>query len=198
MDQGDSPGRQVVAKVNTRSPYEPEKHGQRLPVVIRPAIPDDAEAIAPIDIEREAKPADELVPLIHRALTRIAHEESPTRYTCVAIVDDRIVGYGKCKYNAWSEEAEGPELPDGWYLSGVEVLRSHRRRGMGRSLTIHRIDWVRTRADTVYYFTGERNIPSQDLHRGLGFVELVRGVAIPLPPPFSNEERHVLSRKSLR
>ena len=186
-----------MSRPNTRSPYEPEKHGTPIPVSVRAAVPGDARAIAPIDVEREGQTVDELAARIQRALEHLREPDS-RRYSCVAEVEGRIVGYGKCRYMTFSEE-EGadPSIPDGWYLTGVEVLRRHRRRGIGRALTVHRLQWLGARTDVVYYFTGERNYVSQDLHRDLGFEDLARGIEIPLPPPFSNAERHVLGMYSM-
>lgn len=185
-----------MAKANTRSAYEPERHGDTIHMVVRAAVPGDEEAIATIDGEREPRLVEEPAPLIRLALTSTVGENSKS-YVCVALVDDQVVGYGKCAYIAWSDNTEDSVLPDGWYLTGLEVLRGHRRKGIGRALTIHRIDWLRQRADVLYYFTGDRNHPSMDLHRALGFSEVAHGVAIPLPPPFSNEELHLLGKLTL-
>jgi aminoglycoside 6'-N-acetyltransferase I len=158
---------------------------------VRPTRVGDAVHIAPIDVEREASTVAELVPRIERALERL-REPGARAYSCVALVEGEIVGYGKCAHRGWPVTTDGLSIPDGWYLTGVEVARDHRRKGVARALTRHRLQWLQPRTDVVYYFTGERNYPSQNLHRALGFIEVARGVAIPLPPPFSNDELHVL------
>ncbi len=180
---------------NTRSPYEPERHGRPAPIVVRDALPDDALAIAHVDVEREDRPPAELAPLVRAALERAARDERA--FTCVGVVGGRIAGYGKCAYKTWKDAGGSSVVPDGWYLTGVEVDRSHRRMGIGRALTARRLEWLRERTDVVYYFTGEGNRPSIDLHWAFGFVEVARGLALPLPPPFSNEEPHILHRKFL-
>lgn len=47
------------------------------------------------------------------------------------------------------------------------------------ALTAHRLDWVRGRAEVVYYFANARNGATIDLHRRLGFEEVTRDFAIP-------------------
>jgi GNAT superfamily N-acetyltransferase len=182
--------------MSNRSSYEPEKHGRPIAVEVRAATPADADAIARVDRSAGVEPTEDLAARIRRALGRIAHGEV-RRYSCIALVEGRVVGYGKCAYQEWPETPGSSPVPDGWYLTGVQVLHDHRRRGIGRALTIHRIEWLRERTNTIYYFTGERNAPSMDLHGALGFEIVARGVEIPLSPPFSNDERHVLGRKIL-
>lgn len=116
------------------------------------------------------------------------------RTTCVASVKGEVVGYGICRFRAWSEKKGDSGLPDGWYLSGLQVLSGHRRRGIGRALTEHRLTWLSERTDVVYYNADEVNGPSIELHEASGFVEVAGGL---LPSFRSNDELQILGEKRL-
>lgn len=49
-----------------------------------------------------------------------------------------------------------------------------RRRGIGRALTLARLEWIAARGEKAYYFANEMNRASIDLHAAVGFVELTR------------------------
>ena len=99
--------------------------------------------------------------------------------TFVARVDGEIAGFGAV---GWLDNAEADgarRVPPGWFLTGLVVAPAWRRRGIGAALTAHRLDWVRGRAEVVYYFANARNGATIDLHRRLGFEEVTREFAIP-------------------
>ena len=99
--------------------------------------------------------------------------------TFVARVDGEIAGFGAV---GWLDNAEADgarRVPPGWFLTGLVVAPAWRRRGIGAALTAHRLDWLRGRADVVYYFANARNGATIDLHRRLGFEEVTRDFAIP-------------------
>ena len=179
--------------IHNRPPYEPHKHGRPIRFDVREATPDDIEAIALIDEAFGIGSVETLVPRILASFERMARGEE-RRYNCIASVKGEVVGYGSCRFNAWSEEEGESALPDGWYLSGLQVLSSHRRQGIGRALTEHRIAWLSERTDVVYYNADEANGPSIELHEALGFVEVARGL---LPHRRLNDELQILGKKRL-
>ncbi len=181
------------SRIHNRPPYEPGKHGRSTHVDVRAATTDDIEAIARIDEAYGLGSVETLVPRIVASFERVARGEVRA-YTCVASAKGEVVGYGVCRFRAWSEKHEESGLPDGWYLSGLQVLSSHRRLGIGRALTEHRITWLSERTDVVYYNADEINGPSIELHESLGFVEVARGL---LPPLRSNDELQILGEKRL-
>ncbi len=176
-----------------RPPYEPDKHGRSIDVDVRGATTDDIEAIAEIDEAYGLGSVETLVPRIVASFERVARGEV-RGYTCVVPMKGEVVGYGRCRFAAWSEEEGESVLPDGWYLCGLQVLSSHRRQGIGRALTEHRLTWLSERTDVVYYNADEVNGPSIELHEALGFVEVARGI---LPPRRSNDELQILGKKRL-
>jgi ribosomal protein S18 acetylase RimI-like enzyme len=110
--------------------------------------------------------------------------------TFVARVAGEVAGYGSLGWldsgsedssiSAPADPSGGPVVaPTGWYLTGLVVDPSWRRRGVGVALTAHRLDWLRGRAEVVYYFANARNRATIDLHRRLGFEEVTRDFAIP-------------------
>ena len=94
----------------------------------------------------------------------------PLRLITVALMDDRIVGWGKT--HLW-ESADGV-APTGHYLGGVTVGPSSRRLGIGAALTDARLHWIWARAEAAYYFTNAQNLASIELHRSRGFAEIAR------------------------
>ncbi len=173
--------------------YEPEEHGRATYLDVRAETFDYIEPIALIDEAYGIGSVERLVPRILASFERRARGEV-RGYCCVASVKGEVIGYGKCSFDAWSEKYEGSGYPDGWYLSGLQVLSSHRRRGIGRALTEDRIRWLNEQTDLVYYNADEINRPSIELHEALGFVEVARGL---LPPWRSNDELQILGEKRL-
>ena len=78
--------------------------------------------------------------------------------------------------------------PTGWYLAGVIVAMTARRRGVGRSLTQRRLAWIQARASEAFYFVNARNLASIDLHAAFGFQEVTRDFRVP-GVTFSGGER---------
>lgn len=70
-------------------------------------------------------------------------------------------------------------LPEGWYLTGVVVTPSERRRGIATRLTRRRLDWIGQRAEEAYYFVNEVNRVSIDLHAGFGFEPIAHDIHVP-------------------
>ncbi len=134
-------------------------------------------------VVREAGPADagEIARIVHArdggdletTRARIAGDLTVPERTrlFVARVAGSIVGFGRVKHLA----GEHP----GWYLLGVIVDPSWRRRGIGRELVRRRLDWIASRAAEAWYFVNSVNRASIDLHAGFGFEEVARGVTFP-------------------
>ena len=161
---------------------------------MRPATTDDIEEIARIDEARGKGSVETLVPLILASFEHIARDKVRW-HNFVASVKGEVVGYAICRYHAWAERNGDSGLPEGWYLAGLSVRPSHRRRGVGRALTEHRITWVSERTDVVYYTVAEANGSSIALHEGLGLVEVARGLVVSFPR--IEEELHILGKKRL-
>ncbi len=178
--------------IHERPPYEPDKHGCATHVDVRAATTDDIEAIARIDEARGKGSVETLVPRIVASFERIAREKVRW-HNFVASVKGEVVGYAVCRYHAWAERNGDSGIPEGWYLAGLSVLPSHRRRGVGRALTEHRMTWLSERTDMVYYTVAEVNGPSIDLHEALGLVEVARGLVVSFPR--REEEPQILGKK---
>jgi ribosomal protein S18 acetylase RimI-like enzyme len=106
---------------------------------------------------------------------------SPERLLLVAATDaQEIVGYGRVSRVAHQADARPDVAPEGWYLIGLIVDEAWRQRGVGRALTVARLEWLRERAaDGVWCFTGARNAASIALHEALGFREVTRDFSFP-------------------
>ncbi len=104
--------------------------------------------------------------------------ETPSQLVLVARLGGHVVGYGKATYLEPSQQG-GHGAPDGWYLTGVVVDPTVRRRGVGRQLTQARLDVLGQRGiEQVWCFANARNTVSLELHRRLGFREITRDFAI--------------------
>ena len=109
--------------------YEPEAHGIPLPdAVVRPGSAQDAEQTGRLAAYREGEPTERWVGIHHR---KVSNEDN---CLVVAELDGRVVGFGWASYLR-PVESGGHGAPDGWYLSGVVVDESVRRRGLGLRLT---------------------------------------------------------------
>lgn len=140
-------------------------------LIVRHAVQDDLDALVAIVAEREEEAPEIWRPRMEKALERSLEGEE---ILLVAVVGERVVGYGK---GAILHPA--PNLPHGWYLTGVVVVPDYRRRGIGEALTAERIAWIARRSTTIYYFASIVNRPTIDLHALFGFVEIMRDIRIP-------------------
>jgi ribosomal protein S18 acetylase RimI-like enzyme len=93
---------------------------------------------------------------------------NPQRLFLVASIDDSILGYGHTTFHSGASEEEALN-PTGYFLSGLMVSPTHRRRGIGRLLTIARIEQLRQLTDVIYYRAEPDNQATIDLHSRLGF-----------------------------
>jgi ribosomal protein S18 acetylase RimI-like enzyme len=143
-------------------------------VHIRDATPGDCPAIA--ELEASCFGESDREKLRRQCEAQIAN---PDRRLVVATSGDDLVGFGRARRNRRSPGAPTVGLPDGWFLAGVAVVETHRRRGIGRALTEHRLRWIADSADEAYYFTDAGNRASIDLHRALGFAEVSTDFSAP-------------------
>jgi ribosomal protein S18 acetylase RimI-like enzyme len=123
--------------------------------------------------------------------------ESPDRLLVVAVAAQGVVGYGRA--GPWVHPPDpAPDIaPEGWYLGGIVIDPAFRRRGLGRALTVARLDWLAGRADAVWCFVNALNEPSLALHEALGFREVTRDFSFP-GATFAGGAGGVLLRLELR
>ena len=147
-------------------PYAPsDPDSPRAQVSVRAAEHRDVEGIVEIWVDRNGgDPAD-----LQRRWRRSLDEPSSEVLTLVAEVEGELAGYGKANFFHAPDEAPPNCAPAGWYLSGVSVARSLRRRGVGLALTRARLERLGEVANEVFYFANARNRVSIDLHTQLGF-----------------------------
>jgi ribosomal protein S18 acetylase RimI-like enzyme len=153
--------------------YEPEREA-RIPVqaVIRQAAPGDVEACVRIMMTRQAGSA------VRRRTQLRQSVQSDTPGFFVAEVDGTVAGFGRVQLLTPPPDAPPNAAPKGWYLVGVVVDSTWRRRGLGDSLTAARLRWVWQRANTAWYFANARNRASIDLHSKYGFIEVARDFTV--------------------
>jgi len=154
------------------SRYEPDAHGTPLDdVVVREATDADVPAAAALLALREgdADPDWE---------TRLRFWLASDHRVFVAQRAGEIVGYARL---AWQTPGAngGRNAPDGFYFSGIFVHPAHRRRGIGRALTLARAQWTAQRRERAFFVVNAANHASMDLHRELGFREVSRDFDFP-------------------
>jgi ribosomal protein S18 acetylase RimI-like enzyme len=137
------------------------------------ATVDDCDAIAAMEHEQ-----DGVEPAVSLERCR-RHVTDPEVCLLVATVGDEVVGFGRAARFEPPADAGRDAAPAGWYLFGVIVRDTWRRRGIASRLTEARLDWIAERATEAWYFTNAANQPSIDLHARIGFVEVSRTFAFP-------------------
>ena len=154
----------------------PGARGQRsLPgeLSVRPATPDDAEAIGRISAEREGGVVSEHSQGFIRELRDTVARGSSM--VLVAEAGGEVIGFGRARhFDKESGSSEG-KAPVGWYLTGVVVDPRFRRCGVGDRLTAERLKWISERSGSAYYFANSGNRVSIALHERFGFTEVARG-----------------------
>ncbi len=157
--------------------YIPERPVDAVPVVglkIEAATCDDLAAVAELIGQRERNdPASHL-----QYLTAQLAEGPDSCQIFTGRLDQELVAYARISRHRY------PDLPAGWYLTGLVIAAEQQRRGIGRAITEHRLHWLRNRSDfdqieNLYYFASSRNGASRDLHARLGFTEIERNISVP-------------------
>lgn len=139
---------------------------------VRVAEEADLEAAATLVARREGDPIERWREILQQALRR-AHDPSQS-LLLVGEVDQQIVAYARADRFVSPSDAPVNCAPAGWYLTGIVVASTHRRRGSGRALTRARLSHVFSQKNKAYYFANARNRVSIALHEELGFQELTR------------------------
>ena len=148
----------------------------RATVVVRDAIPDDADALCEIwadfssDLERRhrmcADPDD-----VRRALHRLAAD--PSERLVVASIDDIPVGVVHLRRSPLSPICD----EDAVSMSYLHVLSGYRRRGVGRALVETAVDWAEEKDS--HHIMASAAVRARDSNRfltrlGMGQVAVVR------------------------
>lgn len=142
---------------------------------VRAATPADAEGVATLFVQCVGGSSEE-----HRhGFERELACSRADNLVLLAEVEDEIVGFARARHFEPPAPLSERTAPAGWYLLGVNVLPTHRRRGVGAELTRARLRWITERAGEAYYFTEEENHASIALHERLGFREVSRAVEYP-------------------
>jgi len=158
--------------------YEPGASGEKLESVqVRRALPRDVEALVELTIARSGGTHEDLKASYDRETTGRFSEEENRLWVAQYAAD--TIAFGRCRWIDSPPEAPPKHIPEGWYLGGVIVTESLRRRGVARQLTAARLLDLSQNAGEVFYFVNARNRPSIDLHSEFGFVEVTRDFEFP-------------------
>jgi len=164
----------VVTNMSLFAEYQPDDHGSPMNVAIHTLTPNDVSACADLAAEREGGDVVTWSAVFERRLALMSAK------TFVASAP-QVVGYGNVEYLDATEHDGWFGAPNGWYLTGLVVAPDWRRHGVGRALTLARLDWVRARTQTVWFFANTQNGASIKLHEGLGFVQVTTDFNIGVP-----------------
>jgi ribosomal protein S18 acetylase RimI-like enzyme len=145
---------------------------------VRPGKPSDIEACVELAILSSAgEGVGTDAAFWYGALARDVEELE--RHLVVAMSDNEIVGYARAHLFEPEPDAPSDRVPRGYYLLGLFVLPSHRRLGLGSTLTSARLRWIGERASEAWFFSNARNTASIELHGRLGFTEVTRSFSFP-------------------
>lgn len=143
--------------------YDPDVHGVDAgSVVVRHARAEDAAAIAAVDATREPRPPGYL----DKVVARLARHDA---IHVVAEVHGQVVGTSAVM--VWPEHADAPE---GWYVSGITVVPSWRRRRVGDRMLAFELASLDSAREPAWSVVNVINRASLDLHARYGFVEVAR------------------------
>ena len=158
--------------------YEPEaiRRTPESAISVRPARSEDLGVCAELIVSRTGGPVEK------RRQKLVADLEHPDRYTVVACADDLVVGYASVFRHDLTLEHPAGTAPSGYYLVGLIIAPDWRRQGIGELLTLDRMRWTASRADTIWYFANVANGATLDLHQRLGFEEVTRDFTFPNAP----------------
>ena len=158
--------------------YEPEaiRRTPESAISVRPARSEDLRVCAELIVSRTGGPVEK------RRQKLVADLEHPDRYTVVACADDLVVGYASVFRHDLTPEHPAGTAPSGYYLVGLIIAPDWRRQGIGELLTLDRMRWTASRADTIWYFANVANGATLDLHQRLGFEEVTRDFTFPNAP----------------
>jgi ribosomal protein S18 acetylase RimI-like enzyme len=95
----------------------------------------------------------------------------PHRQFFVGSYGEEIVGYGHAVRHTRPIDASSDSSPSGYFLSGLLVAPEYRRHGIGRLLTVARLQALKRVTKTVFYLAEPDNAATIQLHTHLGFVE---------------------------
>jgi aminoglycoside 6'-N-acetyltransferase I len=130
----------------------------------------DVTQVASLHAAREGVPFDAAVAIV---LSWLPDER---RQVLVAEYNQEVHGYASTTF---VDVNDGDDLGvSGWYLSGIVVAPSARRRGLGMQLTSARLDRIAQASGSAWYFVNANNQASIALHARFGFVEHARGPRI--------------------
>ena len=157
--------------------YIPDRPVDAVPVVglgIEEATCDDLAAVADLIAQRERNDPQRHLQYL---TTQIAEGPESCQIFFVRL-ETELVAYARISRHHY------PDLPAGWYLTGLVIADDQQRRGIGRAITEHRLHWLRSRSDfdqieQLYYFASSRNDASRDLHSHFGFTEIKRNISVP-------------------
>ena len=155
--------------------HRPDDHRDRPPIdlVIRTASPDDCPVIATLEHIRGDVTLDEGERRCGRQV------DDPAVQLLVAEVGGRRSGSHALPASSRRRIRHRTSRRRAGTCFGVVVEDRWRRHGIGRALTLARLDWIRERATDAWYFTNAQNQVSLDLHADLGFEEVTRAFTIP-------------------
>lgn len=131
---------------------------------IRPAEAADATRIAELRASIRLSSPRELMGSVIEEIAQMRHD---IRHLAVAEFQGDVVAFARAM--SFNRTNRPDERPSGWYLSGVVVRESMRRRGIGRRLVEARLEWLRGRTNLVRAVAATGNEASVALLTDAGF-----------------------------
>ena len=163
----------------------PETHDSQIcqttvpvPIQSRSANLDDVEYIVGIHTARHGTPLDKARAWAERVVRRSIDEPDDWLFLFAEHNGERV-GFARAGRFIPPDDAPEHCCPAGWYLVGVVVDETWRRRGVARLLTAERLAWIAARSDRSWFFCDADNEASLALHAEFGFEEVTRDFWFP-------------------
>lgn len=135
-------------------------------LLIRNAVNEDVRSCAQLIADEELDDAEKWQNRFETDLN------DANRRFFVALVDQKIVGYGHSVLHLRPDDVDPDASPSGYFLAGLLVAPDHRGSRIGTLLTIARLEALRELTTVVFYLAKPGNIATINLHMRLGFVEV--------------------------
>ena len=133
-------------------------------IIIREANTNDAQEVSRIVYERNGNPLDEIIDIVLTDIETIRSNKKKA-IALVICINQKIIAFSKCIHSEYFKRSNYTNLPKGWYLCDLKVMEKYRTNGIGKLLTLYRLNWISRRANKAFYYSKERQIKKYHINQ---------------------------------
>jgi|TARA_B100000315_G_C14524873_1_gene563326 ribosomal protein S18 acetylase RimI-like enzyme len=146
-------------------------------IIIREANTNDAQEVSRIVYERNGNPLDEIIDIVLTDIETIRSNKKKA-IALVICINQKIIAFSKCIHSEYFKRSNYTNLPKGWYLCDLKVMEKYRTNGIGKLLTLYRLNWISRRANKAFYYSNIENKASINLHTSIGFKKVNHSIRV--------------------